>query len=427
MDANRIFDTSFNVIKSIIKDRISFNSAIKNQIKNIRKDELNLISNLSGLFLRNYFSIRYITEASFNSSQLEVVIYSGLVFVNIYFKKGVDEKTAITYLANKLELFQIKYDEETKAKFKKFLENKNDSLKEYLDTKFKGKSFRKYLSALTNLPERIIKMIQNQYDRKIGFDTIHSIFRMPSQYAIGNILLADNLTDQMKSNFHIIEPNFYEYDQKTSIRKEEAIRTGLLLPIQKAEYNLVKSLPNLLGSNITFYFEEKSSIYYTLINKYLNEGNKLSLACNKPSLNQDLYSKIKPLGINKLDIYESTHSELIAHLSEKQDLFILLPENSNFEQLRRVPEYGILFDTSKLDSIIENEFLKLSDSTQYIADDGLLVYVVPTLNIKETMIITNKFLNAHKEFSKVKEETFFPFEKDNSILYYAIFQKKVSK
>ena len=86
-----------------------------------------------------------------------------------------------------------------------------------------------------------------------------------------------------------------------------------------------------------------------------------------------------------------------------------------------------MFDTSKLDSIIENEFLKLSDSTQYIGDNGLLVYVVPTLNIKETMIITNKFLNAHKEFSKVKEETFFPFEKDNSILYYAIFQKKVSK
>ena len=93
------------------------------------------------------------------------MIYSGLVFVNIYFKKGVDEKAAITYLANKLELFQIKYDEETKAKFKKFLENKNDSLKEYLDTKFKGKSFRKYLSALTNLPERIIKMIQNEFCR----------------------------------------------------------------------------------------------------------------------------------------------------------------------------------------------------------------------------------------------------------------------
>ena len=67
---------------------------------------------------------------------------------------------------------------------------------------------------------------------------------------------------------------------------------------------------------------------------------------------------------------------------------------------------------------------ELVDSTQYVADNGKLVYCVPTFDIKETMLIVHKFLEIKKDFKLVKENTYFPFEKDNSVFYYAIFEKK---
>ena len=422
----KIYDHSYNVLRSVLKERLTFSLAVKNNSRGVSKEEFSAMNSLSGIFLRNYYSIRVIAKQVFGTTQEEPLIYIGLVYVNNLFKKIVDEKDSLTYLVNKLSLFQIKYDDEVKANFKKSLENKNGFLKEVLSTKKGNKNPLTYLSCITNLPEWIIKMLNSQYGRAYGIETIHSLFKMPKQFAIKNTLFCEIKEGELSENYKEIETNFYEYKSKTSIRKDFLIRDARFLPIQKAEYEMIKFLPNLEGKCITFYFEEKNSIYVALINKYLNSGNKLSLASNNPHLNPDLYARIKPLKKENLDIYESSESELIAHLSEKQDLFILLPKNSNLELLRRTPEYGIIFDEKTLDGLIENELNEILDVGQYVADGGKLVYCVPTFNIKETMLVVNKFLNKNKNFSLIKESTYFPFEKDNSVFYFAVFEKKAA-
>ena len=67
----------------------------------------------------------------------------------------------------------------------------------------------------------------------------------------------------------------------------------IIAPDQKAEFEMVKALPEGENLAVTFYFEEKNSIYVAFINKYLTGTNKVSLASNNPHLNPDLYSKIK--------------------------------------------------------------------------------------------------------------------------------------
>ena len=391
----RVYDHSFNVLKSVLKDHLSFSIAVKNNSKGVSKDEFSAMSSLAGIFLRNYFAIKVIAEAVFNATQEEPVIYIGLVYVNNLFKKLVDEK----------------------------IEDKNGFLKETLNTKKMAKSPRTYLSCITNLPEWIIKMLHTQYGRDYGLDTVHSLFKMPRQYAVLNKILGE-VDDSELANFKEVEPTLFEYKSKTSIRKDQLVRESKLLPIQKAEFDMIRDLPSLENSAVTFYFEEKNSIYVAFINKYLEGTNKVSLASNNPHLNPDLYSKIKPLKKDKLDIYESSETELIAHLSEKQDIFVLLPKNSNLEMLRRTPEYGIIFDENTLDSIIEKELNELMDVPQYVKDGGKLIYAVPTFDIKETMLIVHKFLEKNKDFKLIKENTYFPFEKDNSVFYYAVFEKK---
>lgn len=419
----KVYDHSFNVLRSVLKEHLSFSVAVKNNSRGVSKDEFSGMSALAGIFLRNYFSIKVIAEAVFNATQEEPVIYIGLVYVNNLYKKYVDEKESLTYLVNKLSLYQVKFDDTIKENFKKAIEDKNAFLKEIINSKKISKTPRTYLSCITNLPEWIIKMLHTQYGRDYGLDTIHAIFKMPRQYAVLNKILGEVKEEEL-SEFKLIEPELYEYKSKTSIRKDVLVRESKLMPIQKAEFDMVKSLPDGENLAVTFYFEEKNSIYVSIINKYLNGTNKVSLASNNPRLNPDLYSKIKPLKKEKLDIYESTETELIAHLSEKQDIFVLLPKSSNLEMLRRTPEYGIIFDEKTLDGLIENELNELVDVTQYLSDNGKLVYCVPTFDIKETMLIVHKFLEMKKDFKLVKECTYFPFEKDNSVFYYAVFEKK---
>lgn len=419
----KVYDHSFNVLRSVLKEHLSFSVAVKNNSRGVSKDEFSGMSALAGIFLRNYFSIKVIAEAVFNATQEEPVIYIGLVYVNNLYKKYVDEKESLTYLVNKLNLYQVKFDDTIKENFKKAIEDKNAFLKEIINSKKISKTPRTYLSCITNLPEWIIKMLHTQYGRDYGLDTIHAIFKMPRQYAVLNKILGDVKEEEL-SEFKLIEPELYEYKSKTSIRKDVLVRESKLMPIQKAEFDMVKSLPDGENLAVTFYFEEKNSIYVSIINKYLNGTNKVSLASNNPRLNPDLYSKIKPLKKERLDIYESTETELIAHLSEKQDIFVLLPKSSNLEMLRRTPEYGIIFDEKTLDGLIGNELNELVDVTQYLSDSGKLVYCVPTFDIKETMLIVHKFLEMKKDFKLVKECTYFPFEKDNSVFYYAVFEKK---
>lgn len=421
----KVYDHSFNVLKSVLKDHVTFSLAVKNSSKGVSKDEYAGMSALAGIFLRNYFAIKVVAEAVFGTTQDEPTIYIGLVYVNNLFKKIVDEKESLTYLVNKLALYQVKFDDAIKENFKKAIEDKNTFLKQAISSsKVSKKTSRTYLSCITNLPEWIIKMLHTQYGREYGLDTVHALFKMPKQFAVKNSVYADVTPEETSENFREIEEGLYEYKNKTSIRKDPLIRDSKLLPLQKAEYDMIRDLPSLEGKAVAFYFEEKNSIYVAFINKYYANGNKVSLASNSPRLNPDLFNKIKPLGKEKLDIYESTETELIAHLSEKQDLFILSPKSSNLELLRRTPEYGIIFDTNTLDSIIENELNELLDATQYVSDGGKLVYCVPTFDIKETMVLTHKFLEVKKDFKLDKENAFFPFEKDNSVFYYAIFSKK---
>ena len=71
----KVYDHSFNVLRSVLKEHLSFSVAVKNNSRGVSKDEFSGMSALAGIFLRNYFSIKVIAEAVFNATQEEPVIY----------------------------------------------------------------------------------------------------------------------------------------------------------------------------------------------------------------------------------------------------------------------------------------------------------------------------------------------------------------
>lgn len=422
-----IYESSFKVLKTILKENEFFTIALKKNSNSIKKDEIVSVSSLCGLFLRNYYFIRVLVANVFNTTDVEPMIYIGLAYVNNSYKKIVDTNETLKFLANKLALYEIKVTDEVKETFNKVLVSKKDYLKEVFSNKLaKGDSQKtgfKYLSARNNLPEWVVKTLVKQYGRDLSIKTINAMTKMPKQFGYINSLLVKEITDDLKKDFKVIDGNFMEYTLTSSIRKNGYVRNGDILPLQVAEYEFLKSLPAFNNGFIAYYFEEKEALYSMISNRYL-PTNKVSLLTPSQKNNSELFTKINPSKPANLDIYNSDESGIISHLSEKQDLVVFMPKSSNLELLRRTPEYGILFDTNNLDGIIENELNGLSDITQYVKDDGYLAYAVSTFNIKETIILVKNFLSKHPEYTLEKEKIYFPFEKENSVFYFAIFKRK---
>lgn len=422
-----IYESSFKVLKTILKENEFFTIALKKNSNSIKKDEIVSVSSLCGLFLRNYYFIRVLVANVFNTTDVEPMIYIGLAYVNNSYKKIVDTNETLKFLANKLALYEIKVTDEVKETFNKVLVSKKDYLKEVFSNKLaKGDSQKtgfKYLSARNNLPEWVVKTLVKQYGRDLSIKTINAMTKMPKQFGYINSLLIKEITDDLKKDFKVIDGNFMEYTLTSSIRKNGYVRNGDILPLQVAEYEFLKSLPAINNGFIAYYFEEKEALYSMISNRYL-PTNKVSLLTPSQKNNSELFTKINPSKPANLDIYNSDESGIISHLSEKQDLVVFMPKSSNLELLRRTPEYGILFDTNNLDGIIENELNGLSDITQYVKDGGYLAYAVSTFNIKETIILVKNFLSKHPEYTLEKEKIYFPFEKENSVFYFAIFKRK---
>lgn len=422
-----IYESSFKVLKTILKENEFFTIALKKNSNSIKKDEIVSVSSLCGLFLRNYYFIRVLVANVFNTTDVEPMIYIGLAYVNNSYKKIVDTNETLKFLANKLALYEIKVTDEVKETFNKVLVSKKDYLKEVFSNKLaKGDSQKtgfKYLSARNNLPEWVVKTLVKQYGRDLSIKTINAMTKMPKQFGYINSLLIKEITDDLKKDFKVIDGNFMEYTLTSSIRKNGYVRNGDILPLQVAEYEFLKSLPAINNGFIAYYFEEKEALYSMISNRYL-PTNKVSLLTPSQKNNSELFTKINPSKPANLDIYNSDESGIISHLSEKQDLVVFMPKSSNLELLRRTPEYGILFDTNNLDGIIENELNGLSDITQYVKDGGYLAYAVSTFNIKETIILVKNFLSKHSEYTLEKEKIYFPFEKENSVFYFAIFKRK---
>ena len=412
----RIYEASFNVLKKILKEKEPFNSALKIVNGKYKKDEISIIANLTGLFLRNYYAIKAISYVIFKIDDVEPLIYTGIVYANNSFKKYFDEKESVDFLVKKLALYQIKVDDEQKNKFKEATLSK----KEYLAKNVKSKDYST-LSAITNIPDWIIKMLFKQYDKSMAFPVINSLVRMPKQFAVRLNAVEAN-QDGLKS-YNKVEGDLFEYTSKTSIRKDALVRDIAMFPIQKAEYDMVKYLPALENSNILCYFEDKNAAFIALINKYL-PNNKLTLATSNQKNYPDLFTRINKLALENLSIIESNEEDLIANISEKQDLCVYIPKSSNFELLRRNPEYGILFDNQTLDGIIAKQEEELNDIVGHLNVGGYLCYAVPTFDIKETLVQMKKFLDTHKNFSLVKEITSFPNEKGNSLYYFALVKKE---
>lgn len=410
----KLFTEAHSCLLEILDKKTPFRLAIDNACsKNttFREDRKNLYS-IIGCSLRHFYIFDYLINKVNEEFIIEQKVALYLFLSNYLFVPIVGSEETESFL-NELNISNSDVE-----KLKELCADKT----KLIPTEYKNNSIE-YLHYRFNIPSWVLKMWMKHYKGNI-YRIAKTINKPVNHYAILNEykLSKDDLIQKYPEIKTTQFDGLYLYDGNVPPRKHSLFRSGTLVGISPAEYHLLNSLDLDPLRKIAVY----SEIYLDLQNQLIAIlGNKYQMDYIAGS-SESYYPTKKDLertNLNKVNLYECNHSSIITCLSEKVHTFFVSPKNSNFAEFRKSPDYFNRLEQSELDGIIENQLNALLSAADFVEDDGLLIYVIPTMDKKETERTISNFLKSRPDYSLVEQHQFLPFDKYDSILFISILKK----
>ncbi len=176
---------------------------------------------------------------------------------------------------------------------------------------------------------------------------------------------------------------------------------------------------------IAIFSEVPNNMHFELFDRF-NDNLHLDLVINHSNFYYEVRKYVKEKALDHVYVYEASESSLITCLSKKVHTFICLPKNTMFDYFRSAPDYFLRVKQDELDAIIAHEYSSLEESSKFVELDGELIYMIPSLNRKESNSLIAKFLLEHQDFALIEEKQYFPFDSYDSCLYFARLKKVVN-
>ena len=402
-------------LMDILFKKYPFNLAIENKCSNmtISQDERRNFSGIVGCSLRHYYIFEHLIsllEKEFNNEQkVALLLYlSSSLFLPVYGSDKVDE------LLKKFEISE--YD--TK-RLDEFSEDKTKLIPEELSNES-----IEYLHYRYNLPLWVLKIWMKHY-KGYTFKICRSISKPSSKFVLVNKHLMNE--EEINKNKETIVPSsfegLYEYHGKVSPTHHSLARKGKIVSISPAEHYVLSKLDLDVLRNIALYSEVSNNLHLQLM-ALLSNHLRMDVMAGASEAYYQVKKDIDNFGLNKVNLYECGHSSIITCLSEKVHNFFVMPANSNFAEFRKSPDYFNRVDSSLLDNYIANQKASLHSASEFVEHNGCLIYMVTTMNKKETIQIVDEFLNEHKDYVLVEQRQFLPCDKYDSSLFMAILRNE---
>ena len=413
----KLFEVSHSCLMDILYKKTPFKLAVENTCTKhtvFREDRKNL-TNILGCSLRHFYVFEHLIsllEKSFTEEQnAALLLYlSNHLFVPVLSANEIDG--FIAKLEIKEDVLE-RLNQLTIDKTRLIPENFANESIEYLHYRF-------------NVPLWVLKMWMKHF-KGYTYKIVKSINRPTNHYAIISSGVSDKeslLKDHLEIKSTQFE-NLYLFDGKVAPKRHSLFKEEKLISITPAEYYLLSKLDLDILRGVATYSETQNELHLQLMG-LLSKQYKMELIAGTP---EALYSAKKDIDNFKLlgvNLYEANHSSIITCLSEKVHTFFVLPKNTNFAEFRKSPDYFNRVKQSDLDGFIANQKAALINAADFIEDNGNLIYMVPTMNKKETVQIVDDFLKERKDFTLVEQKQFLPFDKYDSTLFIAIFRKEGS-
>ena len=401
------FEVALLILGEVLEQRIPFNIATKNIFnkENIAKSDRGEIAGLVGCELRHHILFLEIvkTELGFQGEFNSAPIL--LAMANHLFYKKFDQNEINKFVCNRFDL--------SLDKFTGFLDNL--SSRESLVPEKYPKGSEQYLSLRFNTPTWLVKMWLKHYGRGFLYKILKSNYRQPTPTFtyIGDINYIS-----LPSDF-VIEDDLVKYVGQGNVRSQELYNNERFILFKPALKEIIKNTEIHPYSNVAIFEAFSSNFYLDFIYNNLENHLNIEAITSSVSLYMDMKKRISAFNFPNVNLYEANPGEFITCLSEKVDLFVLLPKNSNFDLLKTTPDYFHLFERNTLDMLISEQIFALEEAKECVNVGGQILYIIPTLNKKESRQVIMDFLLNNPTFSLLEERQYFPFEKGESSLYFA--------
>ena len=417
----KTFAYCIDLLNDIVFNDIPFAIATKKHLKNSKMslEDKKIISALVGCELRHHLVFNEIMKNYFEELEAELSNVILFALANNLFIKHFNDEEVIDYVHS---LFVSKLKGFTREEIKEFFNKCSDTSK-LIPEKYKENS-KEFLSLRFNTPAWLIKMWKNSF----GENLTYKILKANTKAPLNTVRVNTNLisTEEVLQKENVYKKSFLDdvviYQGKLPFNKQKYLESNKVFPLKLGYKYLTNKLDIDSQKGVAIYQGTSSNFYLEVA---LRGGFNMPIDLLLESY-QDYYlakSNIKNFNISNLRFYHCEPTSIFSCVSKKVDLFFVLPKSSNFELLRNTPDYFLRFDRFTFDTLIKNQYFALEECSKLIEDDGKLVYIIPTLSVKEGRGNIALFLQNHKDFTLVEDRQLFPFDPYDSSLYYAILRK----
>ena len=412
-----MLEIAHSCLMEILDEKRPFKLAIENTCAKsvILHEKRKELTSAIGCSLRHFYIFDNLIsrlEKEFTKEQkaLLYLYLSNRLFVAIFASKDFDDAFA-KYDINENDI--AKLDEISSDKTKLIPDNiPNDSI-EYLHYRF-------------NIPTWVLKMWMSHF-KGYTFKIVKSINRPSNHYAIMSSEV-ENTEELLKKHPEIVQSDFeglYHYNGNVPPARHSLFKERKMVLMTPAEHYLLEKLDLDVLRRVAIYSEINSRLHAQLIG-LVNKRMKIDIIAGTAEAYYPAKKDIELANIVNTDIYEANHSSIITCLSENVHTFFVMPSNSNFAEFRKAPDYFNRVEQSSLDGLIANQLEALKSAAPFVEENGQLIYMVPTMDKKETIQIVEKFLQLHPNYVLVEQKQFLPFDKYDSTLFIAILRNEGS-
>ncbi len=408
---------SKEVLKLVHNEGIPFRKALKTIVPYNSEDYhlLAAISSLVGSELRHHLLFKKIVETYAPNNDEEKQLFLLLALANFHFSKRLDNNEVRSYLIS----IDIIGDYE-----QLFPEA---GVYDVLKTLYPESNSLDFLSLRFNTPSWLIKMWQKHFSYGKTFKILKKNTRAFPRYVRINdflihedVLNADDKKEFSKTKFEGI----YTYEGNHSIRKNDFYRNFQVFDGKPMNLELIKKVIREDDIKELFaYVESDKEFSLELI---LATKKEIGLNLGVASINDNpLLMRLMRVGkLKNINLFDASSDALHAYVTSKQDLVIAYPKSTSFDLIRMEPDFLYHFDRNSIDELIVHQEKFLDDLSSYVNEDGKLVYIINTLNRKESVDLISKFLSLHPDFKLVEQRQYFPYEEFDGAFYIAILKKE---
>lgn len=410
------FDLSEKVLEDIIVNGTQFNEALRKVFQadvNIRPMRT-FVAGIVGCELRHHLLFEYLLK-NYRDLLPEEKRALYLAFANLCFYKHITKEETIAILNKKVDPARL---EEVKPLIEK-LSGDSPFIPEDI-----SKQSNRYLSLRFNTPEWVLKIFEH-----FGYGVTYKILKKNNRPFVSHV----RVRTSVKSPENVIKeyPEFKKtnydgiltFEGKSSLRKNPLCREGIIFKEKPITKEIIDTY-SIEEPNELFIYNanQDSSILKEVVEHY---GSSIGINMGVPALEKyaDVTRLIRQKELKNVNFFGSSLDSLLVSISRPQDLVIAAPDSSNFDLIREQPDYLLHFDKGGMDELFAKEKETLEACSKFVAEDGLLIYIIYTISKKEGHQTVLDFLANHPEFKFIKEEQRFPFEEGETSVYYAVMKK----